>query len=235
MTDRTAIDWGQPEPRAPAGRVIAGRALLAFGLPLVVVVAALIPVGSPLLVGAGVAVYAGGVLWWVKAQGARALRAAAAERPRSDEAARMVNLVAGLSADLGIASPEVLVSRRGGANALVCLASGPKLLLTRALLEEFTRTEQEAVAAHCLVRLRGGQVRSAQLALALGPFGASLAGPVGGFDDVAATALTRYPPALAAAIRKSDAATGRYSGLWFVGAGAPHVPGEQRAAALADL
>ncbi|MGH2736090.1 MAG: hypothetical protein ACRDKZ_10955 [Actinomycetota bacterium] len=228
-------DWGRDGGGAPSVSAVATRALLAFGLPLVVLAVVLAVLVPSLLVAGVIVLYLALVWWWVSSQGRRVLRLAGAEPPRGGGSARILNLVAGLSADLAIPAPEVLVADDERANALVCLAGGPKFVVTSSLLEGFTRTEQEAVVAHCLVRLRGGQVRWTQLSLALGPFGGALVAQVGGADDVAAASLTRYPPALAAAVRKAEAATGRYGALWFVGGGTSHVPAEQRAAALADL
>jgi hypothetical protein len=52
--------------------------------------------------------------------------------------------------------------------------------------------------------------------LALGPFGRASIESVGSGDDVAAAAVTRYPPALASAIEKADPRGGKCGPLWFV-------------------
>jgi hypothetical protein len=106
--------------------------------------------------------------------------------------------------------------------------------VTRSLLDSYTRTELEAVVAHCLLRLARSSLRREGLAAALGPLARSLCPVVGTPEDVRAVALTRYPPALAAAIRKATPA--RQGGLFYFVARPPwHEDPEARAAVLDDL
>ena len=150
-----------------------------------------------------------------------------------DESPRLANIVAGLASDLGMPTPELLaVEDVEGVNALVLRTPRPAIAVTRALVDELTLTELEAVVAHCLVRHRSaplahGRSWARQL---LRPCAAR----VGWEDDIHAAALTRYPPALASALRKATPQT-TLSSLWFVADGPAHRPAEERAAAIEDL
>jgi hypothetical protein len=120
-------------------------------------------------------------------------------------------------------------------NAMVCRAKGPALAVTRGLLDDFTRTELEAVIAHCMVRLLSTDVERASMALAQGPLGTRSIPRVGYEDDVRAAAVTRYPPALADAVEKAKPMKGRYAPFWFVADDRSHRPAQERAAAIRDL
>ena len=148
--------------------------------------------------------------------------------------ARFENLVRGLASQHGLPMPELLVIEEGGPNAVV-LTRPPRLAVTRSLLETFTRTELEAVAAHGLLRLRSSSSGIVQLAAALGRSGSRFAPRVGYEDDVLAAALTRYPPALASAIAKSKPVEGSGGPFWFVAHDASHRHPTERIAALRDL
>lgn len=157
-------------------------------------------------------------------------------RPASaDEHARSLNLVAGLSKQLGRAEPRLLVSPRHEVNAAVVPRGRVALVLTEPLLESYSRTELEAVIAHCLVRLADSATRWHVYTAARGGMGSRAAPFVGQWVDAQAAALTRYPPALASAIEKATPMTGATAGLWFVAAGPTHLPAEERAVALRDL
>jgi hypothetical protein len=146
---------------------------------------------------------------------------------------RVTNLVAGLARDHGLRVPDVYAIRNASPNAIVFRKWGPAIGLTTGLLEEFTRTELEAVLAHCLVRLNSPYFRFALVASFAG--GARFGPPVGVDDDVRAVALTRFPPGLAGAIAKAKPADNRYRPLWFVADGPPHRPVRERIAALQDV
>ena len=148
---------------------------------------------------------------------------------------RFENLVRGLVEQRHLPNPELLVIEEGGPNALVMRGPRPRLAVTRSLLETFTRTEQEAVAAHCLLRLASGQAGFIQLASSLGRSGSRFAPKIGYEDDVHAAALTRYPPALADAITKAKPAEGVASPFWFVAHDPSHRHPTERAAALKEL
>lgn len=182
------------------------------------------------------------VLWLLKtAAEARGtdvvmLRRLGAERLESESEPRLQNLVAGIARDLGVGPPRLYVLERGGPNALVATGVGSGILaVTKTLLEGFTRTELEAVVAHCLARLHSDDFVYSNLAARWSDLGAGLAPRVGSADDVRAAALTRYPPALADAIRKCDPKVKRYAPLWFVADAPSHDPSEERVALVADL
>lgn len=164
------------------------------------------------------------------------LRRLGAEALEPHSRPRLQNLVAGIARDLGVDPPRLYVVQSGGSNALV--ATGARsgiLVVTETLLDDFTRTELEAVVAHCLARLHSDDFVYSNLAARWSDLGAGLAPRVGSAADVRAAALTRYPPALAAAIRKCDPKVKRYAPLWFVAAAPSHDPSEERAALVADL
>lgn len=229
---RPMPDWGaEPVAIASTSRRL-GATFAAFGAPLVVMVAlaatGVISVPASLLA-AVVWIVAVGV--WIAIQGRLALRAARARPARSDELVRLRNVVEGLADEVGIAVPALYVIP-GGPNAFVCAVSG-RPVIAAAAAETLTRTELEAVAAHCLARFASGSAGVAQLAVALGPLAATVAPPVGG-DDIAAVSITRYPPALAQALQRAEARADRFAPLWLVAAGSSPDP-ELRAAALLDL
>ncbi|MDQ3941320.1 MAG: hypothetical protein M3238_08220 [Actinomycetota bacterium] len=210
---------------------------------LVLLVAAFIGVAAVVVglvwgVGAGVIAAVAGiafVAWWVGRAPTAALNAAGARSLAPDDHPRLWNIASGLAVDLSSPVPALFLITEGGPNALVCRRRGPAIAVTRSLLESYTRTELEAVVAHCLVRSRSPHLHRVVLATALGPLG-SFALPVAGFDDdVRAAAVTRYPPALAAAIEKAEPRSGRWSPFWFVGVGPAHRPAPDRIAALEDL
>jgi hypothetical protein len=155
--------------------------------------------------------------------------------PRPAEDARLLNLVKGLSGELGIETPAPFVVRGRGANALVFLQGGRTAIgFTEDALRTYARTELEGVVAHCLARLDpiSGLDRTA---LTLGGTFGSCSRGVDQRDDARAAAVTRYPPALAKAIERSTPAAGRHSYLWFVGEPPLHAPAEDRMRALAEL
>lgn len=155
-----------------------------------------------------------------KSQARRALREAGARRLQEGEHPRFRNLADGLAASGSYGSPDLWMIEQGGPNALSCRLERPVVALTQSLLQTFTRTEIEAVVAHCLVRNRVAGKRGVK---------------VGYDDDVRAAALTRYPPALVAALRKAESYTGRYAGFYLVADGPTHRSVDDRIAALLDL
>ncbi|MGH2698956.1 MAG: hypothetical protein ACRDJL_07145, partial [Actinomycetota bacterium] len=227
-------DWGQEQPRGPGFGARAWRLASLFGPPAVVLLL-LIPAGVPPLVVAGlVLVYAAAAATWVASQGARALRAVGAREPRAGELERLDNLIGGLSGDLGIAPPVLLVTDEQGPNALVAKRSGYAVVVT-ADIRDLSRTELEAILAHCLVRIAARRVGAAQTGLAMGRLGAGLGGLTGAADDVVTASVTRYPPALASAIEKCEVRSGSLAPLWFVAQGPSHVPARDRISVLNDL
>jgi hypothetical protein len=221
-------EWGAlTEPSAARATVAAG-VLAALALSAAsLIVSSLRGNGGLYLI----AVVCLGALWWCGAGwGKRLLRSATARRLRAGEEPRWRSLVSGLARDLRIETPDLWVIPAAGPNALVCYAgTRPAVAVTGGMVESFTRTELEAVAAHCLAK-----------EVALGPWWASwlslasLRGPPSGGVDLTAVALTRYPPALASALRKGEPRGGWARHLWFVGSRVTP-SAERRASALLDL
>lgn len=217
MASRDAVDlkeWGGAKGTGFSAFEWMWLAVVLVVPALVLALALLLLAGPPFAL-ALVVLYALGLGWWLRHRAKSALTAQPQARPLSpDEEPRLENLVAGFSADLGIDPPAVWTAP-GEPNALICSAGDPVLLVRSGLLASFTRTELEAVVAHCLVRIATGDVRRAGLASALG----GLAGPAGVSDvsgaDSRTVALTRYPPALASAVEKAAAGDDRGPG-WFV-------------------
>ncbi|MGH2751073.1 MAG: M48 family metalloprotease [Actinomycetota bacterium] len=228
-------DWGRQELRVPGRGARAGRIVALFA-PVPVLLLLLVPTGWPVL---GIALigglYAVAVGVWITTQGRRALSSLGARPARSGELARVENLIEGLSSDLGIDAPALFVIDEPGPNALVAKRSGHVIAVTSSLVSEFSRTELEAVLAHCLVRIASRQVAAAQTGLALGRLGRGLGGTTGVADDVATASVTRYPPALASAIERCVPRSGTLAPLWFVAESPSHVAAERRSAALLDL
>jgi hypothetical protein len=131
------------------------------------------------------------------------------EQPHGDVGdARLANLVEGLAPGAGLARPRCFVVDDPAANALAA-GRDPRhgcLIVTSGLLHDLSRMELEGVVATCLVRIRDGVVAAPTVALAFGR-GARvplLVERAGGAlpSDLAAVSLTRYPPGLAAALRR---------------------------------
>ncbi len=207
---------------------------IVLGVPAIILVLVVLLLAGVAAAGAFLVLYALVVAWWLARPGRKALAAQADAQPAGeDEAPRLMNLVRGIARDLKLPPPKVWLAS-GPPNALICRAGGPVLLVRRGLLEEYTRTELEAVIAHCLIRIATGELRRASLSAALG----AVAGPAGVSNaedvDTRTVALTRYPPALASAIEKAAPAGDAGRSFWFVAAGStPHAP--ERARRLRDL
>ncbi|MDP9234623.1 MAG: hypothetical protein M3P01_08740 [Actinomycetota bacterium] len=200
----------------------------------VVLAGAIVAVVTGLAGGVLAAVVAAVVLWaWISIQGRLALRALSAIRVGSQQAPRLFNLAEGLALTAGIPMPSLWLIPDGGPNALVCRLRGPVVAISRSLLDGYTRTELEAVVAHCFVRLPSARALSA--AVALGSLGDKIVPSVGFLHDAAAAALTRYPPAMASAIAKAQPRSDRFSAFWFVGDDAFHDPESARTEMLLDL
>lgn len=172
--------------------------------------------------------------WWVDRAPSRILRAVGARRVQPGEHPRLANIARGLATDLGIDAPELHVIALGGPNALVTMTRRAHLAVTEALLDRYTRTELEAVVAHCLVRLAWREALFATAAVSGGPLGRPFAPTVGADDDLRAVALTRYPPAFAAALEQAEPRRDRFGPLWLV-ADDSHRPVADRVADLRDL
>ena len=235
VTSNAPREWEGPAPVYPARDRLGLLALIWVPAALVALVVAVLTglwwVGVVLLGLWAVKTFA--EARWTDRVMLRRLGAAPLE---GHEAPRLENLVAGIAADLGVEPPRLYVLEDGGPNALVATGGRTGILgVRKTVLESFTRTELEAVVAHCLLRLHSKEFVYSNLAARWSDLGAGLAPRVGAAQDVRAAALTRYPPALAAAIAKSDPAVARYGPLWFVADAPSHERSADRAALVEDL
>ncbi len=229
-----ATDWGAAGIAERERNRVARLAAPPLGvLVLIAIVMGSIFVGTwGIVVGA---VMIGCVIGWVLDQPRRSLLKVGAEVLDPSRYPRVTNVVEGLAQRIGTPPPELYLISEGPPNALTSTRHGGAIALTRSLLEEYSRTELEAVLAHCLVRLRSGAIQRATTRIAFGPLGRALIERVGIADDVAAAAATRYPPALVAAIEKAEPHGGRFAALWFLPAPPFGRMVSERTAALSDL
>jgi hypothetical protein len=230
-------DWDYPPgpPRRPELRDrTRSRVAIVAGVGLAGVVLAWL-VLDLIGVAAFAALFLGAIVWTVSNSGRGMLRRERAARVKPGTSPRLENIVAGLAEQTGLPAPDLYLIEDGGANALVCFTKRPAIAVTSALVDGFTRTELEAVVAHCYARLAETSTPLARTLLALSYVSPSFGVPVGDADDVRAAAITRYPPALASAVTKASARSGRGAAFWFVADDGAHVPPPQRAEALFDL
>lgn len=230
-----AEHWDAPPPVYPLGDKVALVALIVVPALLVALVVAVLTgwwwLAAVLLLAWGAKTIADG--WsadplMLKMIGARPLGA--------ERAPRLYNLVTGVAGDLGVTPPGLYVIDDGGPNAFIRRGgAGGVLAVTRALLDDYTRTEQEAVVAHCLVRMHDPSFVYSNLAARWSDLGAGLAPRVGTPHDVQSVALTRYPPALVTALQKADPKVKRYTPLWFAAISPSHEDTARRADAVSDL
>ncbi len=220
--------WGADTHPRNAGR---HKWLVAVAIPIVLVSGAA-ALFVPWIGLVAFVVLAAAGMFAIDRMGPVTLRRLGARRLASNEHPRLTNLVKGLSSDLSMHAPKLWVIPEKGPNALVCRAHGRALAVTESLVTSFTRTELEAVIAHSLLRLKTTDLEGLSCAVLLGR---RLTPQVGRADDIRAVALTRYPPALATAIEKSEPCTDRTAPMWFVATGSTHLPTTERIAELADL
>lgn len=190
---------------------------------------------GPIGIAAFGAVFAGVIIWIASNSGRGMLRRENASRVKPGTSPRLENMVAGLAQQTRLPAPELWMIRDPEPNALVCFTRRPAIAVTTGLVETYTRTELEAVVAHCFVRLAATSTPLARTMLALSYVSPAFGVPVGDADDVRAAAVTRYPPALASAVTKAVPRRGRGAAFWFVADDGMHVSPPQRAAALLDL
>jgi hypothetical protein len=172
--------------------------------------------------------------FWLLGQGRLALSSAGAVPVAPGSRPRLENLVHGLAGDLGVNIPSLWAIPSDAPNALVSRWPFPIVAVSDGVLTSYTRTELEAVVAHCLVRVSDRTLmRRASVAVALGRSG-GVPVDVGALDRAAA-GVTRYPPALASAIEKAHPSGGRFAPFWFVAHGRPERARDRRAAEVRDL
>jgi heat shock protein HtpX len=146
--------------------------------------------------------------------------------------ARLVNLVEGLCATVGVRRPEVRIRDEPGLNAAVCgrRRRSATLVVTQGLLDQLNRVELEGVVARELTRIRTHDMLPATVTVATLGIGATLLSPPEPVTalDRAAISFTRYPPGLIGALEKmEDKGTGvkgaspAAAHLWFADPGGP--------------
>ena len=224
-------DWGATTLQPPTSPwVLTGVAIVVVSASLGGVVTAI----GGAVAGATVAVLCLlAAAAWVWAQPRLVLGRTGARPLREGENPRLANVASGLARDLRMPEPGIRLIEGGSPNALASYAGGPVIVIAESFLDSLTRTELEAVVAHTLLRTDPGVVRSHGLQSALGPLTGSRDATRN--DDLRTCAVTRYPPALAAAIGKAVPAGGRWSAFWFVGKGERKATPEERIRALEDL
>lgn len=144
--------------------------------------------------------------WWA-AEGV-VLRRSGARPVEPGDHPRLHNVVDGLCVVNGVDRPDLYVIDDPASNAFVIGRSPDHaaLALTRGLLDTMSRVELEAVVAHELSRVKDHEILPDTLAVTL-PVTARLVHLGAGWGheprtDLAAVAMTRFPPALAAALTK---------------------------------
>ena len=231
---RTALpDWDYDGAPGLRDRTRPGIAIVA-GIAVVGAVIAWLVLG-PIGVAAFAALFSGAIVWTVSNSGRGMLRREKALRLVPGSSPRLENVVEGLAQTTKLPAPEVWLIEDEAPNALVCFTRRPAIAVTSGLVESYTRTELEAVIAHCFVRLAATATPLQRTMLALSAISSAFGVPVGDVDDVRAAAVTRYPPALASAVTKASPRTGRGASFWFVADDAMHVPPAERSKALLDL
>ncbi len=134
-------------------------------------------------------------------------------------APRIISLVEGISASIGIDMPPVYLLDEPQINATCIVASGRagSIVITSGAMELLSRLELEGLLARELVRLRSGEViyegrlRSFRRAMSrVSPrfIPVAYSREMLGRDiaaDIAAITVTRFPPALLSALQKADA------------------------------
>jgi heat shock protein HtpX len=201
----------------------------------------------------GIAGFAGGTgllslaMWWAAEPLAR--RTLGGVRADPVDHARLLNLVEGLCATIGLREPEVRVRGETTLNAAVCgrRRRSATLVATQGLLDQLDRMELEGVVAQLLTRVRCYDMLPATVTVATLGIGATLLSPPEPVTamDRAAVAFTRYPPALASALEKMEAKGTEVKGasrataqLWFAEPGGPArvpTPLKDRIEALREL
>ena len=224
-------DWDAPPASSPwPGVAVAGAvwvSLAALGWVLADVLGALGPLGA----GVVIAALAVDLL----TQGRRALRRAGGRLVAAGSSPRLENVFRGIAEHVDGTGARLYVFPSPDPQVFVCHCGAATVAVSQGLVDAFTRTEMEAVVTHCLLRLRAGGARRAELACHLRWLAPAVGTVVGAHEDVRAVALTRYPPALASALERCREAGGWRAPLYLVARHPCHEPRDDRIAALADL
>ena len=218
-----------------SARAIAAAPAAVIGVLVLIVLAVAV---DPLIGLVSAVLVAGIVLWLIVGRAtASALGALGATPLPEGSEPRLESLVESVCASHGIAEPSLYVVGSSAIDAAVVGRSDDThLVVTRGMLSDLDRLELEAVIAREL-SMFGSGIQSATVLVSvapwIGPFAANLRARL--LDDrrlvradFDAVSVTRYPPALAAALEKAgDAARVEHSPradhLWMVGSGATSV------------
>ncbi len=154
-------------------------------------------------------VLGGALAVWARLAGDKLILARLGGRdadPRRE--ARLCNLVEGLSTGAGVRHPRLLVIDSPGLNAMAfgTAASRAVVAVTSGLLAELDRIELEAVLAEELYLIRHEETVPGTVLAATFGVGRPVAvrADHDANADQGAVSLTRYPPALAAALEKVE-------------------------------
>ncbi len=172
-------------------------------------------------------------MWWAAEPLAR--RTLGGRPADPVEHARLLNVVDGLCATIGVHQPQIKVRPETGLNAAVCgrRRKSATLVVTQALLDELARVELEGVIAQQLTRIRCYDMLPATVTVATLGIGATMLAPPEPITamDRAAVSFTRYPPGLVGALEKLEAkgtgvpgASRANAPLWFADPGAGQGP-----------
>lgn len=234
--------------------IVSARALAALpaaviGLVVLIVLAIVVHPLVGLLAGLAVTAL---VLWLVLSRATASALAAIGASPLDEGVEpRLESLVESVCASHGIAEPTVHLVESAAVDAAVAGRSDDThLVVTRGLLDQLDRLEMEAVIAREL-SMFGSGIQAATVLAAIASWIGPLAEPLRDrlLDDrrlvradFDAVAVTRYPPALAAAFEKAASApriahVARADHLWMVGSGATSVQPDvtERVDALREL
>ncbi len=211
---------------------------------LVFFVIVLVLLSWPWWIAVPLALIVGGVGTWLLMRSAfvRTLDGIGATEANRSDNPRLDNLVEGLALSIGAVEPDVYILDDSGLNA-IAIRQGERraIAVTSALIAQVDRVALEGVVAELLVRLRSGEAETATVASGLlgplvdGPLAPLLRGIgsklLGGLAveeqaiqaDLAAVAVTRYPPGLGTALEtiaqkgaRPKSATIRNDHLWLV-------------------
>jgi hypothetical protein len=237
MNEATLRSWGateNPVAKRRAMWVLVGVGALSAGVLGALYAGIAAAGGSSWIVVAGIGIGIFGAIRFPYNNGWRALRSVKARRISAAQHPRFANLVAGLSADIGISAPELWVNDSEEPNAFIGRGRAGRVVISDGALRSLNRTELEALVANCLVRLESRGWLEAGVASG-SPFARLVGRVVDSSVDLKTVAVTRYPPALVSALEKSVPATGRFAPFYFSAIGPSHQPVDQRIAALNDL
>ncbi len=184
---RDGVPRKLPDWEAPARSVLTATEALYLVLLAVLIGGFLFVLGETLgTAGMGITLilfFIAGLIISLATSSRRALLSASARQVGPEELPRVTNILTGLARDLAVTQPRLRVCDDPEPNAMVGRAGGPVITVTTGLAE-LSRTEIEAVLAHCFARLHGKGLWVASLAAEL----VFLAGPlrpmVGDTDDV---------------------------------------------------